>query len=108
MVRTKTSSGKIRWINKGGTLRLLSKKVIQRGTKFLALPSEIPEAFRDVVVPLDPIPRDDADEEAAVDTYSLKERDNGLFDVIDANGKVVNDKPMKELEAKEVLSRLNP
>jgi hypothetical protein len=52
---------KIQWIKKGGgTFQLLMKngnrKPIKENQKFWAFPSEVPEAFRDVLIPVDSLP----------------------------------------------------
>jgi hypothetical protein len=38
--------------------------------------------------------------------YSLRERSPGWFDVIDSTGKVVNEQPQTEREAKDLIKRL--
>jgi len=38
--------------------------------------------------------------------YSLRERSPGWFDVIDSTGKVVNEQPQTEQEAKDLIKRL--
>jgi hypothetical protein len=92
----------------GGTLRLASGETIRPGHTFRAYPYEIPMAFRDVVVPLTPLPPD-APLKVVPTEYSICEQPagSGQFVVIDASGKVISEKSMLELEAVEMAEKLN-
>jgi hypothetical protein len=112
MERTKIAAKKvpvekrIKWINKGGKFRMRDGTVILPGKTFMAAPSDVPEAFRDVLKPVDVIPKE-AEFEVAPNIYTSQAREDGAFDILDSRGKVVNDKPLNEVDAKEVLDRLN-
>lgn len=52
-------SEKVRWLKTGGgSLRLKTGKIIKPNEKFSACPEEIPEAFRDIVVPIGDLPKE--------------------------------------------------
>ena len=107
--KTKVEDGTILWQKTGGgTFRLPSGKIIKPTQKFRARPNEIPEAFRDTVIPLDKVPP--TPEEIAPDveepTYDLKHRGGGWYDIIDSNGKTLNEKALKQEEAEELIESL--
>ena len=58
MERTKSNTvqnageGKVRWKKIGGGSFRIGNRIIKPGESFSAFPSEIPKAFRDVVIPL--------------------------------------------------------
>lgn len=99
------SDGRVEWVNTGGNL-FLKGKLISRKERFLAHPNDIPKAFRDVVRPVEPLPVEPT-LPAPAGGYESRKRADGMFDIVDANGKVVNDKPMSEVDAKSILSKLN-
>jgi hypothetical protein len=97
----------------GGSLRLSingQPRIIKSGEVFSALPSEIPQAFKDTIIPLDP-------EKAALVSkppvpakvsYEIKPRgkSKSLFDVIDGQGKVMNTQPLAKGIAEQLISDL--
>ena len=99
---------KIRWKNTGrGNLTLADRRVIRAGEIFVAAESEISKAFRDVIKPVDPIPVvAEPVIVAAKITYELKHRGAGWWDVVNQNGKVVNEKAMKKADAEEMKNSL--
>lgn len=107
MERTKTAKkSEVKWINKGGRFKMADGTLIERGKTFMATPDQVPKAFRDVIKPVDTIPKE-VEVEPAINIYTAKARQDGLFDIVDPRNKVINDKPLAEAEAQEVLSRLN-
>ena len=108
MERTKKEEGKIRWRKEGGgSFRMANNKIIKPGQVFEAFESEIPEAFRDNIIPLTPVP---AKEEVPVKPvppeYTLKHRSGGFYWIVDSNGKVMNDEAYKKDEAEQFIKDL--
>lgn len=105
MERTrKATDGRLRWKHTGGgILRLRNGKMIRPGETFLALSNEVPTAFRDTIKQLDPT----VEVEAVKVVYTAKKRGNSnWWDVVDAQGKVLNDKALKKAEAVELAEKL--
>jgi hypothetical protein len=107
---TPANDGKVWWRKVGGGSLRLSNRIIKPGEKFRAFPDEIPTAFRDVVLPLEDIPETgDAKPVNVVKTeYKLQPRgDSKLwYDVVDKNGKVLNEKGMKKETAEKLIQDL--
>jgi len=100
------SGEKIKWKKLGGgTFRLQSGKIIKPNQVFDAYVSEIPKAFRDVVVPLDPLPEDVPLTVTSGD-YQVKSRGPGWYDVFDAFGKRVNEQALRQPEAEKLAEEL--
>lgn len=134
MKRTELEQGTSRWKKTGGgSLRIKisgKKRIIKPGEVFTAKEHEIPAGFRDVIIPLDtevkiipvpvpvPAPAKEVKEEVVAEVpeapveptvlvYSIQARSGGgYFDVVDKDGKVQNDKAMREAPAKELLKAL--
>jgi len=109
MIRYKKVSGGSFHATIGGKAR-----IIKPGEIFDARPEEIPEGFRDVVIPLDPDEAKTANE-AIPQTkapsklqYYVKKRDSGVgyYDVVDKNGKVQNEKALRKDKAEELIESL--
>jgi hypothetical protein len=101
------TNGKIRWKHTGGgILRLRDGRVIKPGETFLAYPNDVPEAFRDTIKPLDPVST--VPESAVVKVkFSVQRRGNSnWYDVVDAQGKGVNEKALKKVDALELVKKL--
>jgi len=92
----------------GGTFRLANGRIIKPGQVFKVYPSQIPKSFRDSLLPLQDLPP--SPEERKIDVadpnYSLVARGGGWFNVVDANGKVMNQKALKQAEADKLLDDL--
>lgn len=114
MERTKVNKDdKIRWRKTGGgSFRMGSGKIIKPGQVFTARLDEIPVAFRDVIMPLD-------DKEiitetnAAVDVpkapeleYTVRHKGGAWYDVVNKDGKVLNDKSLRKEAAEELVASL--
>ena len=94
MKRTKTSKDKIWWIKKGGGSFRMGNRVIKQNQKFQAFPYEIPQAFRDNVLPLEGYVEKDAEVlKASPLAYTAKKRGtSNWYDVEDGQGKKMNEK----------------
>ena len=104
----KTGGGSIRFIVNG------RERMIKPGERFFAREDEIPAGFRDIIIPVDPVARvkklEEADavaEVTAKPVYELKHRGGGWWDVVDADGKVQNEKALKKEEAADLLETLS-
>ena len=105
----------IRWKKIGGGSLRFKGRIIKPGETFKAAANEIPTGFRDVVIPLDsipgeaPIPGKPAPViKADVVEYKLKSRGSGgWFDVVDINGKVLNEKALKKDVAEKLIADLS-
>lgn len=92
---------RIRWRKTGGgSLRLKINgvtRIIKPNEMFTALPEEIPMAFRDNIIPLEQFKNESLEPpklEAVKSVYKVVPRgkSKSLFDIIDSQGKLVNDK----------------
>lgn len=86
-------------------------RIIKPGEVFLARLDEIPEKFRDTIIPVDgenyKTVKEQIEAEKPVPVeYTLKHRGGGWFNVLDKNGKQVNEKALKREAAKELISSL--
>lgn len=100
---------RLTWINSGGgSFRLPNGKIIKPNQRFKSLAEDIPRAFRDIVVPFN---KEDVEKvntpiEGKANEYSLVPKSGGWFDVVDGEGKPVNDKSLREEDANELLKSL--
>jgi hypothetical protein len=92
--------------------------IIKPGQQFSAKPHEIPEAFKDTVVPVNPMGKavtitveeakvEEAKKaEEAKGEYNLRHRGGGWWDVVDENGKAQNEAALQKADAEELLNSL--
>lgn len=116
MERTRaTNDGRVKWQKNGGGFFVIpGKQIIKPGQVFWAFPEEIPAAFRDQVVPVDQTeakklePTPDAEIPAAEPLYTIKARTEGgtWYDIVDGNGKVLNEKALHKDKAEKYLKSL--
>ena len=111
-VKTTPKQERILWKNNGGTFRL-NKKIIKPGEKFRAYPYEISKAFRDVIIALEPIIEVGNKEQEIITnvprvTYTLQPnaKEKGFFDIYNTKGKKMNEKPLEEEIAKQLVKDL--
>jgi len=111
MERTKTGEpGKILWICKGSSFRMGKGKIIKRNQRFSATIDEIPKAFRDTIIPVNP--EELKSVEAIPDAkvlemdYTVKHVNSGWYNVLDSNGKVMNEAKLRKEQAEELLESL--
>jgi hypothetical protein len=95
----------LRWKKLNGSLRL-PNRIIKPNEIFLARKSDLPEAFMDNIMLLDETPVSAKRKVVKTPVYSLSKRDDGFFNIVDSNGKVLNEKPLKEDAAKVLLESL--
>jgi len=117
MERVKQSSpeeGKILWRKTNGTFRLPDRRLVKAGDTFWATLEEIPVPFRDTIVPANQEAVDRVQgtppEKIKVEKllYTKSKRDNSQWwDIFDPQGKVVNEKALREEQADEYLKSLN-
>ena len=126
MKRSELQPGQSRWKKTGGgSLHATiggKRKIIKPGEIFVAKEEEIPEAFRDMVKPLDtavipvkqvekPIksvePKVEAPTPPSALEYEVKARSGGgYYDVVDKNGKPQNEKALRKVAAEDLLESL--
>ena len=103
---------KIWWKKLGGgsaRLRIGGRlKIIKPNERFQALPEEISESFRDVIIPLEDIPT--ASEEkisGKSPKYSLEStKRNGFYNIVDEQGKKINQKALNKADATQLIEDL--
>jgi len=91
----------------GGVLQFKNRR-IKPGQIFKAFAFEIPEAFKDTIILIDG--EEDAPVTAvkqnAKSEYEVKHRSAGWYDVINTEGKPINDKALKKEAAESLLITL--
>jgi len=107
------SSTKIKWrkLQRSGSFRMGNGKIIKPGQVFMATLDEIPEAFRDVIVPVDAKSFTKAnvakEGSPAVELdYFAKHISSGWYNVEDSDGKVQNEKKLRKDDAEKLLIEL--
>jgi len=118
MERTKDPSdpneGKLLWRKTAGTFRLPDRRIIRAGDTFWASLEEIPVSFRDTIVAVDQgeydivtgaVPAEKI--EAVKLTYTKQKREEGnWWDILDGQGKIINEKALREDQADDYLKSL--
>jgi len=103
----KNTDGAIRWKKLGGGSLRLGNHIIKPGQIFTARKDTIPEKFLNSLQALDPIPESEMDKNEPVSSnYTLKERGNNWYDVVNADGKPLNEKALRKDQADELLKSL--
>jgi hypothetical protein len=104
------ADGKILWRKLSGTLTLKDKTIVRPGETFMARPEDIPKVFRDNTVPVNP---DDLPSPGAVSPvepeppgYIIKSCGPNRYNVLNSQGKAVNEKPMSMADAKQLVEGL--
>ena len=124
MKRTKTTNvpeGQVQFVKKGkGMLRLKNGQVVKENEFFYAYPEDIPNAFRDSVVPTNPdkAVKETFKEHGVIEdkkpVYKMKpaEAESGdkekLFDIVDKQDKKINEDRLTRKDAIALLKDLNP
>lgn len=105
----------VSWKKTSGTFTLRRKdgstETIRKGQVFRAAPEEIPMAFRDTIKPVDPVEleaRANPPLQVASPGYRVEPRGKlpGRFNVVDGQGKVINEQPLTSNEAQSLLEDL--
>jgi len=105
-----------RWKKIGGGSLRLGNRIIKPGQIFTAAPEDIPETFRDVIIPVDMVEMNTSPEpKRVVNKYTivpiksedeLESGDEILYNIIDGKGKVINEKALDEKTAKKLLKSI--
>jgi hypothetical protein len=119
MERTKSTEpairpdGKIRWKKEGRGVFRLKNHIYRPGEIFWARPDEISPQFRDLIKPVDVeaetiLASAPVKEELVIKpAYSKVKRESSNFwDILDGEGKQVNEKALREEQADEYLESL--
>ena len=102
--------GEIKWRKISGTLILRDKTVIRPGQTFMARPEDIPKVFRDTIVPVNPDDLPDPAGPPPIEpeppSYTIKTIGPGRYNVLDGQGKPVNERPMTLADAERLVENL--
>jgi exopolysaccharide biosynthesis protein len=111
--RTDTTEGKMRWKKVGGGSLRLGGRIIKPGQVFEAFPSEISKSFKNLVISLDGDVEVWKDETEKVvlpsnivkPVYVLQPHGKSLylFDIVDGQGKILNEKSLKKEVAEKLI-----
>lgn len=91
----------------GGSFRMANGKIIKPGQVFEAFPEQIPGAFRDVVVPLEPELEDPPVEVTPPGYEIVKSPEKGKWNVVNAQGKAINENPLSREDADVLVKELS-
>ncbi len=91
----------------GGSLRL-PNRIIKPGQVFKAFEEDIPKAFRNVVERISTVEKPEVKLPIKKLTYKSVpvEGEEGLFNIVDSRGKQVNEEPLTEEVATEMIKTL--
>jgi hypothetical protein len=113
MKRVDNNQDKIQWKKTGGgSFRAVldgRRRIIKPGEVFRARIEEIPLAFRDVIIPLDPQVLKKAEEPIPVEqsNYTIVTRSPGWFNVVrESDGKVMNENALRKEDAETLIESL--
>ncbi len=99
----------IRWKKIGRGSFLFNNRYIKSNQVFYAKESQIPKAFRDVIIPMEK-PEEPVDVLTTVKSdseYTLQEAiEAGLWNIVDKHGKKINERPMVHNEAIALINVL--
>jgi hypothetical protein len=106
-IETPPQPKKIRFKNLSGTFRF-GNKLIKPNQVFEAHLSEIPKSFLRDLEQLDEV--EEIPEQISIPEFQYKmepdEDLDGFFNVVDKQGKILNEEPLTEVEASELLNTL--
>lgn len=119
-IKKKESSPVLSWVkNGGGTFHTKSGKRIKPGQIFQAREEEIPKAFRDNIILVTEADMSERERkrkrttkenvpviEPVKSDFTVVEREDGIFDVVDGQGKAINEQGLSKEEAEELLITL--
>jgi hypothetical protein len=95
-----------RWKNEGGTFQL-GNRYIKPNQIFLAREDEISNAFRDTIRLYDNVGETPEYVKPLQISFTKKQREDGDFDILSTDGKVLNEKPLDEATANQFLEDLS-
>ena len=99
------------WKRVGGKAFMFNGRHIKPNQKFQAKLEDIPEAFRDIILPLDQgeyeksVTKEDVRAPAELE-YFVKSRGAGYYDVVDGDGKLQNEKALRKDAADALVESL--
>jgi hypothetical protein len=96
----------IRWKKIGNGTFLFKNHFIKPNQIFIALEDEIPKQFRDLIVPVDKIPEPVLQEKDVRENYQLEQLGDGKYNIVDLQGKKLNESALTITEAKNILKVL--
>jgi len=117
--KTKVEAGTTLWKKIGGASFHANigghVRIIKPGQVFAAKPEEIPEGFKDMLIPVDPKHLAEmqlqgeklAEKNAPKLLYRLQPKGGGWWDVVNEDGKIQNEKALREDDAKKLLDNLS-
>lgn len=77
---------------------------VKPGEYFEAAESEVPQAFRDTIVPAED-PKIEVKKEEATAKVKLQKRTTGWYDVVDQEGNVLNKQALRHQEAVKMVEK---
>ena len=103
------------WKVKSGGITLLDGRYFEKDQTFRAWQEEISESFRDIIIPMEPLVtratrvRPIYSLQEVVPTADEEDDENyvQLFNIVNADGKVISQKPMPKEEADPLLKAMN-
>lgn len=96
----------------------MRNRIIKQNQVFMARLEDIPEGFRDTIVRVDgevstpaPTPAEPVVEEKKIPTdadpeFFMKLRGGGYYNVVDGNGKILNEKALRKVAAEALIASL--
>jgi len=103
---------KIKFKKIGGGSFKFQGHLIKPNQIFKAYARDIPRAFRDCIIPMEGGTYEETNivEEIKTDgkpIFKIEPKGRGWFNIVNADGKVINEKALRDDEAKEMLKELN-
>ena len=99
------------WKKTGGGSFRLPNRIIKPNQVFKAYEEEIPESFRDVVIPLDDVVEQVSEKEDAstpqVTDFKVVHRAGKWYDIESASGKKLNEKALSKEDAEKFIADLS-
>jgi hypothetical protein len=103
---------KLHWKKLGGGVLRLKGQIIKPNQEFWAYAEDIPVSFLDCIVCLDDSKLQEAKvaekkiAETPEELFTLKRTKGGLYNVLNANGKAINEEPFEKEDAQELKTAL--
>lgn len=96
----------IRWKKIGNGSHRFGNRIIKPGQIFSAYPDQISETMRTFIVPVDELP----EEEVVIPVesfYKLQERGKGWFDIVNSQGKIINENALRRDAALKYIQNIS-